>query len=87
MVSIMGREIPLKEIENTLLQYEEIDEPIVVKRENKSDVVILSMKEYKEKLLELDIIKHLQKSEEDIENGRTVPAKKVFDELRAEYGY
>lgn len=87
MVSIMGREIPLKEIENTLSQYEEIDEPIVVKRENKSDVVILSMKEYKEKLLELDIIKHLQKSEEDIENGRTVPAKKVFEELRAEYGY
>ena len=87
MVSFMGREIPLKEIENTLSQYEEIDEPIVVKRENKSDVVILSMKEYKEKLLVLDIIKHLQKSEEDIENGRTVPAKKVFDELRAEYGY
>jgi len=25
--------------------------------------------------------------EEDIENGRTVPAKKVFDELRTEYGY
>lgn len=87
MVSTMGREISLKEIENTLSQYEEIDEPIVVKRENKSDVVILSMKEYKEKLLELDIIKHLQKSEEDIENGRTVPAKNVFDELRAEYGY
>lgn len=87
IVNFMRREIPLKEIENTLERYEEIDEPIVVKRENKSDVVILSMKEYKEKLFELDIIKHLQISEEDIENGRTVPAKKVFEELRNEYGY
>lgn len=32
----------------------------------------------KEKLMELDIIKHLKKSEEDIENGRTIPAEKVF---------
>lgn len=83
----MKREISLKEIENTLAEYEEIDEPIVVKRENKSDVVILSMKEYKEKLLELDIIKHLQKSEEDIESGRTIPADKLFKDLRSEYGY
>jgi len=45
------------------------------------------MKEYKEKLLELDIIKHLQKSEEDIEKGKTIPANKVFEELRDEYGY
>lgn len=83
----MQREITVKEIENTLSKYEEIDEPIVVKRENKSDVVILSMKEYKEKLLELDIIKHLQKSEEDIEKGRTIPAEQFFKDLRTEYGY
>lgn len=84
---MMQRVIKLKEIEEELSNQEEINEPIVVKRENKSDVVIVSMKEYKERLLEADIIKHLQKSEEDIENGRTIPAKKVFDELRAEYGY
>ena len=83
----MQRVIKLKEIEEELTKQEEINEPIVVKRENKSDVVIVSLKEYKEKLLELDIIKHLQKSEDDIENGRTVPAKKVFEELRAQYGY
>lgn len=83
----MQKEITIREVENTLIENENIDEPIVVKRENKSDVVILSMKEYKEKLLELDIIKHLQKSEDDIENGRTIPADKMFKELRAEYGY
>ena len=47
----------------------------------------MSIEAYKEKLLEQEIIKHLKKSEEDIKNGRTIPAKKVFEELRAEYGY
>ena len=83
----MQRVIKLQEVEEELNNQDEINEPIVVKRDNKSDVVIVSMKEYKEKLLELDIIKHLQKSEEDIEKGRTVPANKVFEELRDEYGY
>lgn len=83
----MQKVINVKDIENTLNQYEDINEPIIVKRNNKSDVVILSMEEYKEKLLEAEIIQHLKKSEEDIKNGRTIPAKKVFKELRAEYGY
>ena len=83
----MDKVIKLKDIEYTLSQYEEIEEPIVVERENKSDVVILSLKEYKEKLLELDIIKHLKKSKEDIENGRVVSADEVFKELKSEYEY
>ena len=83
----MQREITVKEVESTLNEYENIEEPIIVKRKNKSDVVILSLKEYKEKLLEMDIIKHLQKSEEDIEKGRTIPAEEVFKELRDEFGY
>ncbi len=80
-------QITTQEVEKTLNKYEEIDEPIFVKRDNKTDVVILSMKEYKEKLQELEIIKHLQKSEEDIKDGRTTPASEFFKELRAEYGY
>ena len=39
------------------------------------------MKENKEIDLELEIIKHLQKSEEDIENGRTISVNQVFEEL------
>ena len=80
----MQKIIDVKEIEDTLNENEDIIEPIIVKRKNKSDVVILSIEAYKEKLLEQEIIKHLKKSEEDIKNGRTIPAKK---ELRAEYGY
>ena len=83
----MQKTITIKDIENTLSKYEEIEDPIVVKREDKSDVVILSLKAYKEKLREQEIIEHLQKSEEDIENGRTTPAKDFFKEMRAEYAY
>ena len=39
-------QITTQEVEKTLNKYEDIDEPIVVKRDNKTDVVILSMKEY-----------------------------------------
>ena len=42
-------QITTQEVEKTLNKYEDIDEPIVVKRDNKTDVVILSMKEYKER--------------------------------------
>ncbi len=83
----MRKIIDIKEIENTLNENEDIVEPIIVKRKDKSDVIILSIDAYKEKLFEQEIIKHLKKSEEDIKNGRTIPAKKVFEELRAEYGY
>ena len=80
-------QITTQEVEKALNKYEEIDEPIIVKRDNKTDVVILSMKEYKEKLQELEIIKHLQKSEDDIKNGKTKPSSEFFKELRTEYGY
>ncbi len=35
----------------------------------------------------LEIIKHLQKSEEDIENGRTTPYADFLKELRTEYDF
>ena len=83
----MERVITEKEVESVLSECEEIDVPIVVKRKDKSDIVILSLREYKEKIKELEIIKHLKKSEEDIEEGRTIPADRLFEELGKEYGY
>ncbi len=80
-------QITTQEVEKTLNKYDNIDEPIFVKRKDKADVVILSINEYKEKIQELEIIRHLQKSEDDIKNGRTTPAKDFFKELRNEYGY
>ncbi len=82
----MNKEKPLKEIEEILEPYGEIKEPIIVKRKNKKDVVIISFEEYKKKILETDIIEKLKQSEEDIENGRIVDAKLVLQELSEKYG-
>lgn len=82
----MNKEKPLKEIEEILEPYGEIKEPIIVKRKNKKDVVIISFEEYKKKILEADIIEKLKQSEEDIENGRIVDAKLVLQELSEKYG-
>ncbi len=83
----MSRVIKVEDVVNMLNEYEKIDDPIVVQRENKDDVVILSLEEYRETMKEKDIINHLKKSEDDIKNGKTVPAKDFFEELRAKYGY
>ena len=76
-----------QEIEKTLNQQDNIAEPIMVKRQNKQDVIILSMQEYKDRVLKNDIIEKLKKSEKEIENGEGIDADIVFRELRQKYGY
>ena len=41
----------------------------------------------KNMILDTEIDKHLKKSEEDIENGRTKKAVDVFKELEKKYGF
>lgn len=56
MISIQ-REITVDKIEDTINNYTNIEEPIVVKRKNKNDLIIISMEEYKKKLFLLDLEK------------------------------
>ena len=81
----MTREITLKEVEKTLVE-ENIDEVIIVKRENKQDVVIINLEEYK-KMCEYELIEKLKKAEEQISNGEVVDAEEVFEEMRRKYDY
>ena len=53
---------------------------------NKNDVII-SMKKYKNNILDDETVNKLLKSEEDIENGRTRNATEVIQELRTKYGF
>ena len=80
-------QINTQEVEKTLNEFETIEEPIIVKRKNKEDVIILSMQEYKEKILQKDIIEKLKKSEEEIKKGEGMKSDIVFKELREKYGY
>ena len=70
------QQLNIKAIEAAVNQYGEI----VISKNNKNDVVIMSMEEYRKKLLDKDIIKHLIKAEDDIKNGRVQDARGVFKE-------
>ena len=86
MVIFMQKEITVKDIEATLDSDEIISDPIVVKRANKRDVIIIDMEEYQDQLLDLDVMDHLRKSEEDRKNGRVKNARVAVKELMAKYG-
>ena len=81
-----GIEISVEELANTLQNCDDIDNPIIIKRKNKKDVVVISLEEYKKKILEADIIEKLKKSEDDIKAGRVYDARAVLAELSEEYG-
>ncbi len=83
----MQKEITVKEIVDTLEQYTNIEEPIIVKRDNKDDVVILSIEEYRKKIFLAELDKKLDEAEDDIKNNRVHKARDVFKELREQYGY
>ena len=71
----------LEEIETAVNQYGEI----VVSKNNKNNVVVMSMEEYKEKMLDKEIERKILKSE-DYNNGRIRKAKDVFKEWKLKYG-
>ena len=74
---------------NSIREIEEfLDEngDMVIGKNNKNDVVIMSMEEYREKMLRENIEKSLLESEQDIENGRVKDANEVFEEWKAKYG-
>ncbi len=73
----------LKEIETAVNQYGEI----VVSKNSKNNVVVMSMEEYNKIILREEIIKALKKSEQDIENGEGIESDEAFKKLRQKYGY
>jgi len=71
----------IQEIEEFLDENDEL----VIKKNNKNDMIIMSMEEYKEKLLKEKIERNLAESEEDIKNGRVKDAAVVFEEWKVKY--
>ena len=71
----------IKEIESAVSQYGEI---VVSKKNNK--VVVMSMEEYKKKMLDNEIERKILKSEEDYKNGRVRKSEDVFKEWQLKYG-
>lgn len=77
------QQLNIQEIETAVNQYGEI----VVSKNNKNNIVVMSMEEYNKKILRKEIIKALKESEEEIERGEGIESDKAFEELRQKYGY
>lgn len=73
----------IKELETAVNQNGEM----VVSKNSRNNIVVMSMEEYKEKLLDREIENKLLKAEKQIEEGKTFKATEVFKELEEKYGF
>ena len=75
--------INMQEVETAMNKYGDI----VLTKNEKNNVIVLSVEQYKEKLLDEEIEKKLLKAEKQIEEGKTVKAAEVCKELEEKYGF
>ena len=75
--------INIQEVETAMNKYGDI----VLTKNDKNNVIILSVEQYKEKILKEKIEKKLLIAEKQIEEGKTVKAVDVFKELEEKYGF
>ena len=64
----MQKVISINEFEKTLNSIDDIEEPIIIKRENKEDLVVISLAEYKKSLFLTELSSKLAESEEQYKN-------------------
>ena len=75
--------INIQEVETAMNKYGDI----VLTKNDENNVIILSVEQYKEKILKEKIEKKLLIAEKQIEEGKTVKAVDVFKELEEKYGF
>lgn len=83
----MQKEITVKEFESTVNGIDNIDEPIIVKRDNKQDLVVISLEQYRKELFLAELAAKLEKSEKELEQEKVHSARMIFKEMREKYQY
>ncbi len=78
----MQREITVREFETTVNEVDNIEEPIIVKRENKKDLVVISLEQYQKEMF----LSKLEKSKKQYKEGKVHSARTVFKGFREKYG-
>lgn len=81
--------IPIKDLKNTSNISEmckNSSEPIFVTKNGYSDMVVMSVDTYEEKLGMLDLYHELAVSEEQFKEGKFRDAKEALSDLRVKYG-
>lgn len=59
---------------------------IVLSKNERNNVFVMSIEEYRKKLLDEEIDRKIMESEEDYNNGRVKDAEDVFKEWEEQYG-
>lgn len=54
---------------------------------NRNNIIVMNMEEYRKNIFDRETVKSLLKSEEDIEKGRTRKATDVINEFKEKYGF
>lgn len=75
--------INMQEVETAMNKYGDI----VLTKNDKNNVIVLSVEQYKEKISKEKIEKKLLVAEKQIEEGKTIKAVDVFKELEEKYGF
>jgi len=84
----MPQIIPIRDLKNTSAisqMCQESTEPIYITKNGYGDMVIMSIKMYKEKLFMHDLYDKLAQSEADVAAGRTLNAKSSLQRLREKH--
>ena len=65
----------------------ETKEPIYITVNGHGDTVILSLEKFNQMQAELELLKMLAESEEDVRKGRTAPVEDSFNDIRKKLDY
>jgi len=80
---MLKKEITVQEFQNIVNAVDDILEPIILKRENKSDLIVINLEEYQKAIF----LNELEKSKNQYKKGKIYIARGVFKGLREKYGY
>ncbi len=78
----MQKEITIREFENAVNETDDI-EPMIIKRENKKDLLVISLEQYQKEMF----LNKLEKSKKEYKEGKIHSARTIFKGLKEKYGY
>lgn len=64
-------------------QCKESKDAVIITVNGRGDTAVLGLQDYYQMKAELELLKNLAESEEDVKNGRVGPVDKTFKDLRA----
>ena len=61
-------------------------EPVYITVNGHGDTVIMSIENYNQMISELELLKMLSESEDDVRNGRIAPVENTFNDIKKKLG-